>query len=333
VAWIACFFAARFVASAYTRGLEGYLWINDVLFKDFAHHALQVTACPRPRLGDKLKSGLDGPLEQVTAQDFRLESQQGNRRVGATIDLVGPGKSSEAWQRTPEYQPWLKATNYALAAETPSQAGAFAILARDGREERKFDFLSLAVKAAASGDTIEVRGNGPFVTQPILIHDKALVLRAAEGSRPVIRLSSEAVQAFQILLQTNAPLVLEGLELQRLGLAAETEKSETQYPQLIRSDGQAPLHVANCRLVARFRGPHGGPNYERLVHSGKLVMQLHRWEEEHHHGRIGDPNDMPPGNGLLLWFEVDDIDAAIARAEALGAEVIMPRHKMPPSQM
>ncbi len=31
---------------------------------------------------------------------------------------------------------------------------------------------------------------------------------------------------------------------------------------------------------------HGGPNYERLVHSGKLVLQLHRWEEEHHHLRF-----------------------------------------------
>ena len=75
---------------------------------------------------------------------------------------------------------------------------------------------------------------------------------------------------------------------------------------------------------------HGGPNYERLVHSGKLVMQLHRWEEEHHHGRIGDPSDMPPGNGLLLWFEVDDFDAAVARAESLGAEVVLPRHRNPP---
>jgi len=36
------------------------------------------------------------------------------------------------------------------------------------------------------------------------------------------------------------------------------------------------------------RSDHGGPNYERLVHSGKLVLQLHRWEEEHHHGRIGN---------------------------------------------
>jgi len=70
--------------------------------------------------------------------------------------------------------------------------------------------------------------------------------------------------------------------------------------------------------------------YERLVFAGKLVLQLHRWEVEDHHGRIGDPDDMPPGNGLLLWFEVDDLGAAIARAEAMGAEVLMPRHRNPP---
>jgi catechol 2,3-dioxygenase-like lactoylglutathione lyase family enzyme len=75
---------------------------------------------------------------------------------------------------------------------------------------------------------------------------------------------------------------------------------------------------------------HGGPNYERLVSGGRLVLQLHRWEQGHHHGRIGDPNDLPPGNGLLLWFEVDDFDGAIERAKTLGAEVIMPRHRNPP---
>src|SRR5262249_31295828 len=82
---------------------------------------------------------------------------------------------------------------------------------------------------------------------------------------------------------------------------------------------------ASSRWYQRLLGcesAHGGPNYERLVISGKLVLQLHRWEVEHHHGPIGDPTDMPPGNGLLLWFEIDDIDAAMARAEEMGAEVI-----------
>ena len=51
---------------------------------------------------------------------------------------------------------------------------------------------------------------------------------------------------------------------------------------------------------------------------------------EHHHGPIGDPDDTPPGNGVLLWFEIDDIDAAIARADAMGVEVIKPRRRNPP---
>jgi catechol 2,3-dioxygenase-like lactoylglutathione lyase family enzyme len=78
------------------------------------------------------------------------------------------------------------------------------------------------------------------------------------------------------------------------------------------------------------RGDHGGPEYERLVApDGRLILQLHRWEVEHHHGPIGDPA-LPHGNGLLLWFEVDDIDAAIGRAAELGAEVLLPRHRNPP---
>ena len=40
-----------------------------------------------------------------------------------------------------------------------------------------------------------------------------------------------------------------------------------------------------------------------------LILQLHRWEVEHHHGPIGDPNVKPYGNGVLLWFEVEDFDA------------------------
>jgi catechol 2,3-dioxygenase-like lactoylglutathione lyase family enzyme len=32
-----------------------------------------------------------------------------------------------------------------------------------------------------------------------------------------------------------------------------------------------------------------------------------------------------------LWFEVDDFDAAVARAEALGAAVLLPRHRNPPA--
>jgi catechol 2,3-dioxygenase-like lactoylglutathione lyase family enzyme len=86
------------------------------------------------------------------------------------------------------------------------------------------------------------------------------------------------------------------------------------------------------------RSAHGGPEYERLVDPSRqrtphgsegLILQLHRFEVEHEHGPIGDPADRPYGNGVLLWFEVDDFDAAVARAGALGAEVVRPVHRNP----
>jgi len=80
------------------------------------------------------------------------------------------------------------------------------------------------------------------------------------------------------------------------------------------------------------RSAHGGPHYERLVgRNGALVLQLHHWDVEHHHGPIGDRDKRPYGNGVLLWFEVDDFDAAVARAAELDAQVLKPKHRNPPS--
>ena len=60
------------------------------------------------------------------------------------------------------------------------------------------------------------------------------------------------------------------------------------------------------QALLRCESGHGGDEYERLVHDGTLVLQLHRFEVEHHHGRIGDPASRPYGNGLALWFETAD---------------------------
>jgi catechol 2,3-dioxygenase-like lactoylglutathione lyase family enzyme len=83
-------------------------------------------------------------------------------------------------------------------------------------------------------------------------------------------------------------------------------------------------HLLGCR------SDHGGPEYERLKAGEELILQLHSWEVEHHHGPVGDPDVAPHGNGVLLWFEIDDFDAAVARATDLGAEVVMPPHRNPP---
>jgi catechol 2,3-dioxygenase-like lactoylglutathione lyase family enzyme len=100
---------------------------------------------------------------------------------------------------------------------------------------------------------------------------------------------------------------------------------------------QPLLVVRDVEATSRFyqkllgaRSDHGGPEYERLLDgAGKLIMQLHHWEVDHHHGHIGDPT-LPIGNGVLVWFEIDDFDAAVARATALGAKVVLPPHRNPP---
>ena|SRR5204863_8363928 len=89
---------------------------------------------------------------------------------------------------------------------------------------------------------------------------------------------------------------------------------------------------ASSRWYQRLLGcqsGHGGPNYERLISGANLILQLHRWDLAHHHGRIGDPN-VPAGNGLLLWFEVDDFDAAVDRAVQLKAKIVLQPHRNPP---
>jgi predicted enzyme related to lactoylglutathione lyase len=71
---------------------------------------------------------------------------------------------------------------------------------------------------------------------------------------------------------------------------------------------------------------HGGVEYERLVRDGHLVLQLHDWHVDHHHGPLGDPHDRPYGNGVLLWFELDDFDAAAKRAAAMQVDVVKPQY-------
>jgi hypothetical protein len=45
---------------------------------------------------------------------------------------------------------------------------------------------------------------------------------------------------------------------------------------------------------------------------------------------VGNPDDKPYGNGALLWFEIDDFDAAIARVAELKADIVLLRYRNPP---
>jgi hypothetical protein len=68
--------------------------------------------------------------------------------------------------------------------------------------------------------------------------------------------------------------------------------------------------------------------YERISHSGRMLLQLHAWDEEDHPNLV-NADAAPPGHGVLLWFQVDDFDAAVERARRLGAEIIEEPHINP----
>lgn len=53
---------------------------------------------------------------------------------------------------------------------------------------------------------------------------------------------------------------------------------------------------------------------------GTVLLCLHQWGA-HGHPPLSSPDHARPGNGLLLFFRVDDFDEALSRARALVARL------------
>jgi catechol 2,3-dioxygenase-like lactoylglutathione lyase family enzyme len=68
--------------------------------------------------------------------------------------------------------------------------------------------------------------------------------------------------------------------------------------------------------------------YNGMLCDGHLILQLHAWDEEHHPNLV-NADAAPCGHGVLLWFEVDDFDAAVGRARSLRAQVVEEPHVNP----
>jgi hypothetical protein len=201
-------------------------------------------ATGKPRyLGIGLEAKIRAKPETVTPDDFRLQPDSpgwhagpGGRDRGADLDLVGPGPAYERWKKTAEYQQWQKMTTALVEGPPP----LFAILARGGQAEQKCLTLAEAAAAARSGDTIEINGNGPFLTKPVNFGQQSLTLRAGPGFRPLLQRDPADAQNVP-LLSTAAPLVLEGLELQN---TLHTPLSSTG----------SLLALAHCRLTQKGLG-------------------------------------------------------------------------------
>jgi hypothetical protein len=68
--------------------------------------------------------------------------------------------------------------------------------------------------------------------------------------------------------------------------------------------------------------------YDRILSGDQLVLQLHSWDDEDHPNLVNRER-APVGHGVLLWFELDDFDDAVARARRMKAEVVEDVHVNP----
>lgn len=68
-----------------------------------------------------------------------------------------------------------------------------------------------------------------------------------------------------------------------------------------------------------------------LDSDGTVLLCLHEWGS-HDHPSLMSPDRGQPGNGLLLFFRVDDFDMALVRARTLVARLEEEPHVNPATQ-
>jgi catechol 2,3-dioxygenase-like lactoylglutathione lyase family enzyme len=82
---------------------------------------------------------------------------------------------------------------------------------------------------------------------------------------------------------------------------ADVPRSFTWYRSLLGLPEAAPAHDYFGRIVDT---------------DGTVLLCLHAWGA-HEHPSLTSPDHAKPGNGLLLFFRVGDLDAALPRARGL----------------
>jgi len=93
----------------------------------------------------------------------------------------------------------------------------------------------------------------------------------------------------------------------------DVSASVTWYQTLLGLPASAPAH----------------PDFGQVVDAdGTVLLCLHEWGA-HEHPPLASPDRAEPGNGLLLFFRVDEFDAALARAGALVARLEEQSHVNP----
>ena len=97
----------------------------------------------------------------------------------------------------------------------------------------------------------------------------------------------------------------------------DVKKSAAWYAKLLDAE----------RTSERMESDHAHI-YDRIMVGKSLVLQLHAWEEEDHPNLVNRKRAVP-GHGVLLWFELDDFDAAVKRARKMKAKIVEDVHVNP----
>jgi catechol 2,3-dioxygenase-like lactoylglutathione lyase family enzyme len=91
---------------------------------------------------------------------------------------------------------------------------------------------------------------------------------------------------------------------------------------------------ASCRWYQSLFGqPESPPEHDHFGQivddrDGTVLLCLHVWGG-HEHPSLMSPGHAPPGNGLLLFFRVDDFAETLPRARALAARLEEEPHLNP----
>lgn len=85
-------------------------------------------------------------------------------------------------------------------------------------------------------------------------------------------------------------------------------------------------------LFGQPETPPGHDDFGQILDTdGTVLLCLHQWGA-HDHPTLKSPDEAPPGNGLLLFFRVDDFDATLTRARALVTRLDEEPHVNPNTQ-
>ena len=94
---------------------------------------------------------------------------------------------------------------------------------------------------------------------------------------------------------------------------ADVPRSSTWYQSLLGQPATAPAHE----------------DFGQIVDSdGTVLLSLHEWGA-HEHPPLMSPDHGQSGNGLLLFFRVDDFDSAVPRARTLVSRLEEEPHVNP----